>query len=194
MIYSNFDYWEYEIAILDGGFHEKSTLATSDVPDAIRLAVVSDNRAFPRLRPVKFCTIEGYLHVAGMSQNLRVCFRDTTGDSQVDQYSAIDSPPAWRKWRNIKTARPTIQPLEAGAIDVGFKRELSYSGRAGDIISLSYREYTEEGLARPAFTQDVSYTLEREGETKIGFRGARILVHVATNDRIVFTVEQGFKE
>jgi hypothetical protein len=36
-------------------------------------------------------------------------------------------------------------------------RELIFSGITGNQINLSYREYTADGMARPAFFQDLTY-------------------------------------
>ncbi len=94
----------------------------------------------------------------------------------MDEFAATDlpgllGPPAWVVWRKIKTAKPSIVVEKGGLIDIGFKRELIYSGRANDIVRFTYREFTEEGFARPAFTQDVTYTMETGTDLVITFRG-----------------------
>jgi hypothetical protein len=69
--------------------------------------------------------------------------------------------------------------------------ELLYEGIAGDVIKLAYREYTDN-FARPAFQQDLSYTLRPPGPTEITFRGVRIEVLAADNNRIRYRVVSGF--
>ncbi len=66
-----------------------------------------------------------------------------------------------------------------------FRRELVYAGTAGGVITVIYREYTDN-YARPAFTQEFKYDL-REGK-EIGFRGARFEVLNATNTALTFRV------
>lgn len=70
-----------------------------------------------------------------------------------------------------------------------FRRELLYQGKVGRELKLSYREFVGD-LARPAFTQEVSFDLS-EGET-IGVKGARIEVIEANNIAITYRVLQPF--
>jgi hypothetical protein len=63
--------------------------------------------------------------------------------------------------------------------------EVVYSGISNDTINLLYREYTPEDMARPAFTQNVSYNM---GTQPIRFRDIVMNVDEATNDHIRFTV------
>ena len=60
----------------------------------------------------------------------------------------------------------------------GFKRELIYSGTSKGTVSLQYREFVND-LARPAFSQQLSYDLSEGNE--IGYKGARCLILKATN-------------
>jgi len=63
--------------------------------------------------------------------------------------------------------------------------ELVYSGTSRDSFQLLYREYTQNDLARPAFSQTLVY---EKGSESIRFRNLQIQVHEASNDRIRFTV------
>jgi hypothetical protein len=67
----------------------------------------------------------------------------------------------------------------------GFRREIVYSGVSRGVLSLLYREYTD-GLARPAFTQQLTYDLSDGDE--IGYKGARFKVLKATNTSIRYVV------
>lgn len=70
-----------------------------------------------------------------------------------------------------------------------FKRELLYNGKSGTTIRLSYREFVRD-LARPAFTQDLSYDIGTD--RIIGFKGARFEVIDASNTAIHYKVLSGF--
>ncbi len=63
--------------------------------------------------------------------------------------------------------------------------ELIYGGTNGKSISISYREYTNDNLARPAFYQDVVYESDVD---QIRFRDTVFKVHQVTNEKIIFTV------
>jgi len=75
-------------------------------------------------------------------------------------------------------------------IQDGFKYELIYQGRDENVVRIAYREYTDN-LARPAFSQDLSYTLE-ESITDVRFRDVALTIHEANNNEITYVVESGF--
>lgn len=73
-----------------------------------------------------------------------------------------------------------------------FNFELVYSGATKDALHLLYREYTPDDMARPAFTQNLTY--DRDTPT-IRFRELRIQVLEASNERLRYIVEaDGMKE
>lgn len=73
----------------------------------------------------------------------------------------------------------------------GLRREFIYSGVSKGTIKLSYREFIDD-LARPSFTQELTYDLA-EGD-EIGFRGARFRVLKATNTSIRYIVTKPLAE
>lgn len=104
-----------------------------------------------------------------------------------------DGGPPKAYWENDFGARasgpaPGATVLDAGLEDLGsdgFKIQLLYGGLSKGTVSLSYREFMRD-LARPAFSQELSYDLT-DGE-EIGFRGARIRVLKATNVSIRYMI------
>lgn len=66
-----------------------------------------------------------------------------------------------------------------------FGQTLSYSGKQGSIIRIHYREFYN-GLARPAFSQELTYDIS--DDSIIVFRDTKIQVLNATNSAIEFTV------
>ncbi len=72
----------------------------------------------------------------------------------------------------------------------GFKAELIYEGVATGVLRLLYREFSES-LARPAFQQELTYTMDREGPTIVGFRSLNIEVESAENSGIQYRVVSG---
>lgn len=67
----------------------------------------------------------------------------------------------------------------------GYKHELIYNGIDGKTIKCIYREYLND-LARPAFTQELSYNLDVD--TTIGFKGSRIKILDANNTSVKYIV------
>lgn len=86
-------------------------------------------------------------------------------------------------------------PLQRVKISVldrdSFQQTLIYSGKVGNKINISYREFSG-GMARGAFTNTAEYDLS---ESKIiGYRGAQIEVLEATNQIIRYKVISNFSK
>jgi hypothetical protein len=90
----------------------------------------------------------------------------------------------------VKLDRPV--PFERSEVMVGegFKSELVYQGVAASALRLLYREYSES-LVRPAFQQDLTYTMAEDGPTEVGFRSLRLEVLGADNLGIRYRVLSG---
>jgi len=70
------------------------------------------------------------------------------------------------------------------------KYELLYSGYSKGVLKLTYREFVND-LARASFYQDATYDYTG-GQSEISFKGARILIIAADNNKIHYKVIQGF--
>ena len=73
----------------------------------------------------------------------------------------------------------------------GFQQTLLYSGRIGNKINISYREFSNN-TARPAFNNDVEYDLSES--MTIGYKGAEIEIVEATNRLIKYKVIRNFNQ
>lgn len=71
-----------------------------------------------------------------------------------------------------------------------FQQTLLYSGRIGNKINISYREFSND-MARPAFNNDVEYDLSVSNV--IGYKGASIEVLNADNSSITYRVLRNFR-
>jgi hypothetical protein len=75
----------------------------------------------------------------------------------------------------------------------GFRYELLYQGLSAGVVKILYREYFDS-LVRPAFQQELSYTLEEPGPTEISFRSIRMTIHSADNNRLEYTINDGLRQ
>lgn len=66
---------------------------------------------------------------------------------------------------------------------------IEYNGRAGTVLNFTYREFAG-GMARSAYTTDFKMDLN-EGD-EIGYKGARLVIHEATNNKVTYTVLKNF--
>ena len=66
-----------------------------------------------------------------------------------------------------------------------FRREIIYNGVAKGVVRLAYREFKDD-LARPAFSQELTYDIA-EGD-EVGYSGMRIKILKATNTTIKYVV------
>ncbi|SPD72843.1 hypothetical protein PITCH_A1570001 [uncultured Desulfobacterium sp.] len=71
-----------------------------------------------------------------------------------------------------------------GRSDIG-SYELIFSGKNDVSLNLTYREYTGNDLARPAFYQNLTYQPDAK---QIRFKDFVIQIHDATNEKITYTV------
>jgi len=71
-----------------------------------------------------------------------------------------------------------------------FQQTLIYSGRVGNKINVSYREFSNN-LARPAFNNDVEYDLNTSSQ--IGYKGAILEILNADNHSIEYKVVRNFR-
>lgn len=73
--------------------------------------------------------------------------------------------------------------IDLSTTSTAFRKELVYTGVSKNVISIVYREFSDN-IARPAFTQELKYDL---GEGKVfGFKGARFEVIKATNTGLTY--------
>lgn len=70
-----------------------------------------------------------------------------------------------------------------------FQQTLIYSGKIGDKINISYREFSNN-LARPAFNNSVEYDLSESNI--IGYKGAELEIIKADNRSITYKVIRNF--
>ena len=70
------------------------------------------------------------------------------------------------------------------------RMELIYNGTVDNSVRFLYRELSS-GYMRDAFSQEVQYDLNESKE--IGFKGARLLIHNATNRNIEYEVLEHFE-
>jgi hypothetical protein len=111
----------------------------------------------------------------------------------ASEHSAPDGPPARRGWAELKdevgfTEETTVSMVPTG----GFKYKLLYQGISAGVVSILYREYLGS-LVRPAFQQDLSYTLRPDGPTDISFRTIQLRIESADNNTIVYAVKRGLE-
>lgn len=128
----------------------------------------------------------GILGVFGDS-NVEGCLVDT------DRKQTFDSStfPGYDRLFALSSPVPYDIKVEEAAFDSNddFYVDVLYQGMSKGEVKISYREYSN-GIARPAFNQDVAYGLDADGTGIIGFKGMRIKVLNATGHDIQYVVEQ----
>lgn len=115
------------------------------------------------------------------------CLQDTDNDEQFDRASTFNAYVLLVNGRDILPAG--YRRSNQNILD-GFKYELIYQGVDNGVVRIAYREFAEN-LARPAFSQGLTYTLDRE-DTVGRFRDVALAIHAADNNGITYTVTSGF--
>lgn len=80
---------------------------------------------------------------------------------------------------------------EASAYRDSFQQTLIYSGKIGNKINISYREFSDS-TARPAFNNDAEYDLSESNV--IGYKGALLEVINASNTSITYKLIKNFPD
>ena len=173
-IYTEFDYQETETIKLT----ENVNSSLADIPaNTTFLAMTMDG--------VLVYSPYGTVNYPG------ILLSDQNEDGKLDRIKDISSMNS--SWRNLQ---PEVAYEEAESIPTqsgGFKLELVYQGLTDNQIKVLYREYNNN-IARPAFTQNVEYELDDNGEGLIAFKGARIEVLEASSSEIKYRVIKGFED
>lgn len=97
--------------------------------------------------------------------------------------------PGKGKLVELEPAIPRLESTSTEAVSAAhpfLNYEVVYSGTDDRSINLLYREYTADNLARPAFTQQLTYAA---GSDVIRFRNIRIRVLNATSEQLRYVVE-----
>jgi hypothetical protein len=83
--------------------------------------------------------------------------------------------------RLIRGKKSKVDSQRGGYINF----ELIFTGITGQSMNVLYREYSPDDLARTAFFQNLTY--DRNAST-IRFKGLRLQIHSANNERMEYTV------
>ncbi len=138
-----------------------------------------------------FITKPGALDKATLGGPAHGCLVDTDNDGYFDasMFKVRDRYFPLNK----KAAYDLIPNTTEYSFDKGsFQRVILYQGITKGTVKISFREFSDN-TARPAFTQDIGYDLDDNGETLIAFKGLRIKVLKATNTNITYIVESPFR-
>lgn len=117
------------------------------------------------------------------------CLKDTNNDGRFDYASTMN---AYGMLVNGGEIPPASYRVADQSIKDGFKYELLYEGIDKGVARIAYREFTES-LARPAFSQDLTYTLDPGGHAQIRFKSVAATIYRADNNEIEYTVEKQFE-
>ncbi len=139
-----------------------------------------------------YCTDKPALRVMNEAPSSRICLADQNSDGRFEVWRAPEGPPARVRWAPLHTEVAFSVGRSMAPSGRGFRYELLYQGVSANVVRILYREYVDD-LIRPAFQQDVSYTLAPSGPTDIAFRSSRIRVTAADNNGIRYEMLAGLK-
>lgn len=181
-IFKDFRYYATRGAITKQSFSHSGFAEFANVPASSNLASMRiDNDE-------AYCT-RGAAY-KNISTAFPLCFTDRNADSIFDT-AYILGPNGIGQWRS-----DIMIPYEVGeqvADAGGFRYEILYQGVSSGTLRLTYREFTDNFI-RPAFQQDLTYTLNRGRPTEVSFRSARFIINSADNNSISYRVLSGLRQ
>lgn len=148
-----------------------------------------------------FCSTKRVSNLSG--ESFYVCLADKKSKGEFDSFAVARESGGQVLYRWLKSLAltpsvpysPTLDPAiaQVGAGDRGksFRREVLYQGAAARVLRLLYREYVND-LARPAFSQELSFDLAESGPTVVVVKNARFEVLEAGNEGATVRVVKGF--
>jgi hypothetical protein len=181
-----FQYLVHVDAQLKDGYEARFALGKIAAPNGTFLMGYRDSTSANQ-----FCSSEKLYRDPLVGGYDVICFKDINNDERFDLVRVPRI--ALGSWKELKADPLRYERIIADApVDSGqgFKHELLYQGLSKGTIKVAYREYVNN-MARPAFSQIVEYEYGGE-ELEISFKGARILIHSATQNNITYTVSRGF--
>lgn len=143
---------------------------------------------------VYWCSAEVQINQMGIDLK-PFCLIDKEGDGTIDARNtggtikrSVQSP------QYHEEELPLSEGLHGEITRKLFRQEVVYQGVGTGTLRLLYREYVGD-LARPAFSQDLTFTLEKEdAPTLVAVKGSRIEVLEANNIEVRYRVIRGFEQ
>lgn len=179
----------FNYAVLKDDFiHSKSKKI--HLPAGTRLAnffLTDPNKPVIHMRCSERHTATKFTIFSGWIYNSAACFRIQNGALVPFFFKKYPQPAATR------LAFERVEEVGESAVGGEGRFELLYQGAGGAVLRLTYREFTGEDLARPAFSQEVTYDLNTAGPTDISFKGALIRVVTAGNTSLRYSVLTPFR-
>jgi hypothetical protein len=191
-IYESYDYSQLTGARLKDQARGDALAIHWNIPAGEFLTAFSDST-----ETKVYCTTEPILHIPFSRNSSRICLADRDSDGSFDHWTAPEGPSdsrlhAWNTMdKPIAFSGAQGSSMRAGG--EGFRNELVYEGISGSVVAILYREFVND-LARPAFQQDLHYTLQDPGPTEVSFRGARLRIHSADNNTIRYEILSGLRK
>jgi hypothetical protein len=118
-----------------------------------------------------------------MFTTIKPCFVDDNKDGQFDKWSFNPNG----KLISLKTTIPYSKHLNETAYRDAFTKVVVYQGATPSTLSLSYREFSG-GIARPAFTEDLSIPLSANFPQEVRFKNVRIEIDAISGIGLTYTL------
>jgi hypothetical protein len=149
----------------------------------------------------QYCSFLGEVKSFGMNVSQWSCLAPSPRSETFVSASLVvhGYPPAL--WKTLKPPFPKYEQSAAIPIDLDiddlqgehlFRKEVVYQGAAGGVLRLLYREFVND-LARPAFSQELTYDIPDGGPLTVFVKGLKMTVHSAGNEGMAYTIEQGLE-
>lgn len=177
IIYEKFNYQAVETATLVDPFNTSITFGTVtfEAGRQLKLGELQGEKAY--------CASDGAKPMGLSTPTGPACAFDADDDGSFESvrgqigaffhHGIINPPAAYQKSEQASQG--------------GWRRELIFLGIDGTTLRVGYREYDGD-LARPAFSEDLTYPIRGDGTSVIRYKNLTIDVMKATGDMIQFTI------
>ena len=172
-LYAEFDFQSAPTVKLEGPVVHNET---------IRLSGGERLLAFRGKKGLLFCSSRKVTNLSG--DEFFVCLADRKEKGLFDSFAVVDTRSGVVRFRWLKRLE-IVPPIEyetamtplptnfsvTSSGDRNFRREVVFEGVTGETLRLMYREFVDD-LARPAFNQELTFKLNKDGPTMVAVKGA----------------------
>jgi hypothetical protein len=133
----------------------------------------------------RFCTDKSVYHLPLGMGKVPICLLDNDGDGHFDRWELFQSNGSFGLKQRLPYRRNATRTV---GVPTGFRQEFLFMGAGGGVLRISYREF-KDGLARPAFTEELSYDAPKRFPSDISLKGFTISVHDLNNSGLSYRLK-----
>ncbi|WP_419826829.1 hypothetical protein [Sphingomonas sp.] len=177
----------YNMIVVPGVILERDVDVDLGMQGSIRISAGSPMKAETDTpKKLRVCTVAKDTYTNMMNQTGGACLTDRDRDGTFDSVSAQSVMGTTKLLKGPLPYKLSDVPENAGANN--HQATLIYQGAAAGTLRLSYREFSND-MARPAFTEDLSFPITDAYPQTVTWRDTKITLLALSSDGLRYRIE-----